>query len=164
MKFFGKSEIVQAGVVPTLVIGRNQLIGIVEKVRNKILEWSLDLEKHGVLGEGLNFTKKEVQKAQGLTVNIGNFTGVLGDVTNAHVQIGDYNSIRTELKKAGIPLSERAELEDILDELPKTEGDERKGLLKKGMEWVRRNGPAIGVLSETIRKWFEPSSGGGNFY
>ena len=55
------------------------LIGILDAVRTKVLDWSLDLEKAGIVGEGLSFSSKEKNMAQSITVN-GN-VGVLGNAT-----------------------------------------------------------------------------------
>lgn len=155
IKYFGHSESFQLGIIPTLVVGRNQLIGIVESVRNTILNWSLELEGKGILGEGLTFSQEEVKRASNITFNIDNFAGVIGTVSNAELQIGDYNSLHSDLKRYGVPQSERNELEEILDELPSASETDRKTLLKRGAEWVMRNANSIGTLSETLRKWFE---------
>ena len=153
--FFGDSEAFRLGMVPTLVVSKNQFIGIIESVRNSILNWSLELESKGILGEGLTFSKEEVGRASTTTFNIGNFAGVIGNVSNSELQIGDYNSLHNDLKRCGVSQRERNELEQILDELPAASGNQRKTLLKKGSEWVMRNASSIGTLSETLRKWFE---------
>ncbi|WP_454063561.1 AbiTii domain-containing protein [Candidatus Nitrospira salsa] len=153
--FFGQSESFRLGMVPTLLVGKNQLIGMVESVRNRILNWSLEVEGQGILGEGLTFSREEVKRASNITFNIDNFAGVIGNVSNAELQIGDYNSLHSDLKRYGVPQSERNELEEILDNLPSASETERKTLLKKGTEWVMRNANSIGTLSETLRKWFE---------
>ncbi|MDR4493090.1 MAG: hypothetical protein AB7P17_15280 [Nitrospirales bacterium] len=152
---FSDSEFYRLGMVPTLLVGKNSVVGILEAVRNKILTWSLDLEKNGILGEDLTFSKKEVQAASNVTYNIENFSGVLGNISNGQIQIGDYNSIHAELKKLGISQTERNILEEILDQLPKATDNQRDGLLQKGRDWLMRNASSLGTLSETIRKWFE---------
>lgn len=150
-KIFSKSPEYQMGMIPTLLVGHAQLYGILEAVRNKILEWSLELEAKGIMGDGLTFTKDEVKKASHITYNIGTFSGVLGNVTSSQLQIGDYNSIHSDLKSLGIPQNERNELEKILDEMPRANKIEKDTLAKKGLAWVMRNAPALGALSDTIR-------------
>ena len=61
--------------------------------------------------------RREVDESDRRTLNIHHFTRVLGNVTNSVVNVYDYNSIRSELKRLNISRSERSELEDILDEL-----------------------------------------------
>jgi hypothetical protein len=64
-------------------IGRSQLWNIVEQVRNLILNWSLELEKAGVLGEDMHFSEQEKGDAKPVTQQffIQN-VGVLGSVTD----------------------------------------------------------------------------------
>jgi hypothetical protein len=55
-------------------------------VRNAILDWSLKLEKAGILGNGLMFSTEEKQMAHDPTTNITighveNFSGVAGSVS-----------------------------------------------------------------------------------
>ena len=52
-------------VDPTQValrIDRSALAGILDGVRNQILEWSLKLEKAGILGQGISFLKASVAR------------------------------------------------------------------------------------------------------
>lgn len=66
------------------------LVGVVDAVRNVILDWSLTLEKNGILGEGMSFSKQDKDKAheQSVSYHIGsieNFTGALGNVSGGQV-------------------------------------------------------------------------------
>jgi len=152
------SRVIDTPTPPTRIISSSQFAGILGTVRNIVLEWSLKLESDGVLGKDLTFTEKEKQKVSSTTYNIQNFVGVLGEVKSEKIQIGDYNSIHSELKKCGVSQSERNELEDILDNLKNTKKDtEKKSLIKKGMGWLKRNAPTIGALSEIIRSWITNS-------
>jgi hypothetical protein len=63
------------------------LSGIVEAVRDVILDWSLELEKSGIKGEGMSFSKEDKAKAHapGVTYQINkieNFTGNMGAVSD----------------------------------------------------------------------------------
>ena len=155
MRFFGNSEEFRLGIIPTLIVGKEQIFGILESVRNEILNWSLELERRGILGDGMTFSQEDIRKAGSITFNISNFSGVLGDVTSSNFQIGNYNTIHEQLKKLGVSQSERNELEDILDNIKSSDTENRKSLIKRGTEWLSRNGTIIGALSETIRGWFE---------
>ena len=143
------------GLPIALVADRSQLTKVVEAVRNTILEWSLKLEKAGILGEGMTFSREETKKAAITTFNIQNVTGIVGSVTDGNIQFGDYNSIHSNLKQLGVPQAERNELlEDILDELRTAKAEKKPSLLKRGIDWVNRNKETIGTLAETIRGWF----------
>jgi hypothetical protein len=88
------------GMPPVLIVGQAQIYGIVDAVRNGILEWSLKLEKDGILGAESTFSREEKEKAQAssTTYNIQKFVGVMGTVHSNVLQIGDFNSIHAELK------------------------------------------------------------------
>jgi len=45
--------------VPYSTVERSQLCGILDAVRNTILNWSLKLEEDGITGEGMSFSPKE---------------------------------------------------------------------------------------------------------
>ena len=152
---FAKSPGYQMGMVPTVLLAPTQVFGILDAVRNTVLEWSLRLERDGILGEGMAFSPDEKQRAGQITYNITNFTGVLGNVVAESLQIGDYGAIHGELKRRGVSQDERNELEQILDELPNAPADKRTSLLAQGGEWLKRNAPTIGALSDVIRGWFE---------
>jgi hypothetical protein len=152
---FGRTEEYRLGLVPTLIVDKTSLTGILEAVRNLVLDWSLRLEQEGVLGEGFTFSQDEKARATHVTYNINNFNGVLGNVTDSNLTVGNYNAVRQELIAKGIPAEERAELEEILDQAPSAAGNERKALAARGMAWLAKNGAMLGTLSDSIRGWFE---------
>jgi len=101
IRIFGDTEEFRHGMIPTLVLEKTHLFGILETVRNIVLKWSLKLGQDGIMGEGMTFTGEEVHKASTATYNIRNFTGILGNVDSSQVQIGDYNGIHAEPKRPG---------------------------------------------------------------
>lgn len=48
---------------PTRHISKAAVAGVIDGVRNTVLDWSLQLEKDGILGEGLVFSAKEKEVA-----------------------------------------------------------------------------------------------------
>jgi fructose-specific phosphotransferase system component IIB len=44
------------------------LFNIIDGVRNSVLDWSIKLERLGVVGHGLSFTPAEVQRAQAMSI------------------------------------------------------------------------------------------------
>lgn len=108
----------------------NKLKHIVTIVRNKILNWSLELEAKGIFGMGLLFTQNE-RDAAPMTVNNTNiFNGAVnnagaigaGNSGNMHqqnsIQAGDISSLERELKKHGFNDEDMRELKQIVDESP----------------------------------------------
>lgn len=81
---------------PKLVFSKAQVQGIVEMARNKILEWALDLEARGIIGEGLSFTPEEKQAVQH-HFHISNVTG-------SQIQISSSGSTQTQANQEGADL------------------------------------------------------------
>lgn len=54
---------------PSLHIPLHNLVRILDVTKTKIMEFALDLESKGILGEGIRFTKAEEQLAQSITYN-----------------------------------------------------------------------------------------------
>jgi hypothetical protein len=68
------------GVVYTDVgvhIGENAFVSIIDRVRNTVFDWALDLERAGITGEGISFTMAEMQKAGAASITIGTMHGNL---------------------------------------------------------------------------------------
>jgi hypothetical protein len=126
---------------------------IIEHVRNRLLEWALELEKKGVLGENMSFNETEKQTAQNITVNkIEKFTGVLGNVSHSHFAIYDYSSIHKTIKECGVPVAERNQLEEIMDGLKEGDVTKKKGWIEKGKDWIIKNQKFLGASASVVRE------------
>ena len=117
------------------VMGRSAIAGILDAVRNLILDWALKLEKAGVKGEGIFFSKEDLEKAQtaGTTYSIGhieNFAGSIGNLSdNVSIMTQQANGFSSEnilelvskiekhLKEAELPLTKEQEVQKITSEL-----------------------------------------------
>lgn len=62
----------------SLFVPQTSIVKIVDAVRNSLLNWSLQLEADGVLGEALAFTEKEKSVATSASYNVNNFFGPVG--------------------------------------------------------------------------------------
>jgi hypothetical protein len=129
-----------------------KLDGLLSAVRDKLLDWSLELETRGITGENMSFDEKERKSAQGHVFNIQHFTGVLGDVSHSSVQVYDYSSLHQTLKQQNVPQQERNELENIMDGLKTAEADKKQSLLEKGRAWVVKNQEFLGASASIVRK------------
>lgn len=88
-----------------LSIPTSEVKSALQAIRDRLLDWALDLEKRGITGEDMNFDEKEKQAAASQTFNIGNignFSGVLGNATNSPVTLYDYSSVYQLLKDKGV--------------------------------------------------------------
>jgi hypothetical protein len=72
-----------------LHVSPGALFGILDGVRNRVLDWAISLEKAGILGDGLKFTPTEKEAAKVMTTgnvyHIQGNIGVLGDVAHSTV-------------------------------------------------------------------------------
>lgn len=79
------------------VISPIQYRGILDAVRTGVLEWALDLEGRGIVGEGMTFTPKEKQTVQEQHYHISNVSG-------SQIQIGSSGSTQTQASTTGADL------------------------------------------------------------
>jgi hypothetical protein len=75
---------IRAPSPPMLLIAATQMVGVIDTVRNIVLNWSLRLEHDGILGEGLSFSLEEKILAAQQIYHINNF---FGSVTGSQTEI-----------------------------------------------------------------------------
>lgn len=87
---------------PTLVVPQTNLTGILSRVRNAILNWSLALEQQGILGAGLSFTPHEREVAAAASYNVNNFFGPVGSPNiQQDVEHATQDSVSAEVDVTG---------------------------------------------------------------
>lgn len=157
---------------PVRTVGVNQIAAIIDVVRTKILNWSLELEAEGILGEGMTFSREEKDKARSV-ISIRNFQGVLGDVTNSTISQdldftvvrGDFQSLRDLLVKRGLTHTDLDKLECAIAEDPTPESTEKFGKNVSGWigkmiskaaagAWDITAGAAGGLLCDAIGRYY----------
>lgn len=141
---------------PRIVIqfGRGSIISILDAVRNMVLDWAIEMEKKGVLGDGMSFDHQEkIQAKQAMTTfhigSIGNFVGNMGSgntsgdviasietVKKVKELIKQIKSSQDDLMKSGVDgeqlLSKIAEIEETINA-----SQPEKGRLKRLLEDTR---------------------------
>lgn len=129
-------EWLKSPLQPTLLVASNQIDGILQVVRNIILNWSLELESRGILGEDMTFTSEEQQAAKKIqSINIENFQGVLGDVKhstvtqnlNMDVRKGDFDSLAAYLRSVKVEEAQIADLKERINQEPTPQGKDKLG-------------------------------------
>lgn len=126
-------QLASVDLQPTLVIGRVQFVGILNAVRNNILNWSLELEQKGILGEGMSFSNEEKKLAHQISYNITNNIGSMQNsqlqqdssgamqTLNATTELGDLKALVEELKaiieKEQVPQEQTQELQEAVETL-----------------------------------------------
>jgi AbiTii len=86
---------------PTLQISGASIVGILDAVRNRILEWTLELERAGNTGVGMTFSNEERTAMTAVTYQ---FTNNIEAMNNSQIQqhSSGSQSMRAELDVAGI--------------------------------------------------------------
>lgn len=79
---------------PALTFSPVQLEGVIDTVRSRILDWALDLEGRGIIGEGMSFTHKEKQAMQEQHYHFG-------DISGSQIQIGTSASTQSQESHGG---------------------------------------------------------------
>lgn len=79
---------------PVISLSTVQIQGILEKVRNRILDWALSLEGRGIIGEGMSFTPQEKQAVQEQHYHFGNVSG-------SQIQISSNGSTQSQANTTG---------------------------------------------------------------
>jgi hypothetical protein len=109
-----------APLYPIRVIARSEIAGIPDAVRTTVLEWALRLEREGIVGEGISFSRAERELAASSSqITITNFQGVFGNVSNSsvtqnleiNVRRKDFDSLKAYLERQGIEQSDLELLE-----------------------------------------------------
>ncbi|MFC5371411.1 hypothetical protein ACFPIF_02530 [Brevundimonas faecalis] len=71
---------------------KNVFTDILDQVRTRVLDWALELEKAGIMGEGVSFSPVEKERAANVNITVGTMSGNLmaGDVSgpNARANMG----------------------------------------------------------------------------
>lgn len=138
---------------PRIVIqfGRGSVISVLDSVRNMVLDWAIQMEKKGVLGDGMSFDPQEkIQAKQAMTTfhigSIGNFVGNMGagntsgDIV-ASIEaiqkikdvIDQIKSSQNELVRSGVDGNQlSSKIEEIEDAVnaPQPEKGRLRGLLE----------------------------------
>lgn len=70
-----------------LHVPRNAYAAVLDRVRTLVLEWALELEQRGIMGEGLSFNDDERRRAAAAPINIGSVSG-----PNARLNINSNDS------------------------------------------------------------------------
>jgi len=76
----------------SLFVQPTTITKVIDTIRNIILNWALNLEEDGILGENLSFSEKEKENATRSVQNINNF---YGPVDNSQIAQGNHELSQT---------------------------------------------------------------------
>lgn len=112
------------GLIPKIIFGKHQFIGILDSVKTKILQWALDLERKGIVGEDMTFNENEQRAAEHITINnyirhaeYSNFQQGVTNSMNIESNNGDninlIKSFLEELKEISTKIEDLADRNEI---------------------------------------------------
>lgn len=131
-----------------------QIAGVVDAVRNVVLDWALELEKKGISGEGMTFSFDEKREAKEVSHNyfIQN-AGVVGNVSD-QAQVRNQQSVQININIAALqdvvgqarahlsdlPEPTRTSLEPLLADIEQEikAGNGNQGRLRELVESAKR--------------------------
>lgn len=133
-----------------LSISSHLLLSIVEKVKNALLEWTIQLESEGILGDNMKFNQEEKNIAKSIPQQINNYYGTVvnGDVCKSQMISGNNNTntfnssavkdaaneIQESLKTETISEEDKANALELLEEISaKLEKNKKPGVIKAAL-------------------------------
>jgi len=129
------------------------IIAMVEEVKNRLGDWSTELEKQGILGENMSFREEEKTSAKNQVFNIQNMSGgFIGDPSHSTVSVTSYGNVLSLLESSAAPQVEKDELKRILQDLEQATPERKPALREKITAWLTKNGEFIGGMLGGILK------------
>nr|WP_242848116.1 hypothetical protein [Ruminococcus sp. HUN007] len=123
IEFFNKASDIDLPTNFTYHVSRASVADVIEKVKNTLLEWTLKLEKEGIIGENMSFNEKEKEQAKSIPQTINNYYGntnvVNGSAEHSQIISGNNNKITVsyeEFKKELDKIEESIHKDDKLSE------------------------------------------------
>lgn len=140
---------------PAVLISKTQIHGLVDKVRNTVLEWALGLEEQGIMGEGMSFSQEEQRQASNVTLHVASLGSVIGTMQNSQIQQGTHNSTQTYTQTLDLDAVARVlgELRSRLDEaqLPVEEAAQVKSDIACVETQLAAPKPNVNIIRESLR-------------
>lgn len=149
---------------PTLTTDKAKIIGVLEAIRKKILDWTLELQQQSILGEGMSFSVEEKTKAHQLTYQI---TNNIGSMHNSQLQQDSAHATQS----LNVTETNQADLKKFVDELKaiadslsldqeqKQELNEHIAILESQSKSTKPNSVIIKESGRTIRNLIEGAMG-----
>jgi hypothetical protein len=146
---------------PFFQIQKTALIYIVDAVRNRILDWTLEMEAKGILGENLSFSKEEKTAASTVVFNIENMNHSQIQHASPHAsQSFETTTIQfRELEELSKSIGETAKNIE-LDDLNKSQINLDLETLRMQIKAPKPNSGIIKESLLSLQRIFENSIGG----
>lgn len=140
---------------PFKEVGRGVLAEIIDNVRQLLLDWSLSLERQGIMGEGMTFSNMEKQSA-GTIISIGSIqhmNGAIGSFVNSSINLPDITEIHTQIVQAGIDEFEAARFMDMLNAAREGTPEKQREARSTAQSWLVKNAVPLGSLAVQLAQY-----------
>jgi hypothetical protein len=146
-------------------VSRAAMANIVSSVETTILNWALQLEVDGVLGDGLSFTSEERAAAAERSYDVTNF---YGPVSTAQVQQASPGALQSKLDVESVEtLIDRVEKEldrHVADEETRAEAVSDIRTIRAQLDSPRPKESVIRASLHSLQRVLESAAGGGAAY
>lgn len=140
---------------PAVILSKTQIHGLVDKVRNTVLEWALRLEEQGITGEGMSFSAEEQRQAGSVTFHVGHLGNLIGSMQDSQIQQETTGSSQSFTKTLDLEAVARVigELRERLGEARLEPDDARQveSNLASVEAQLAAPRPNVGIIRESLR-------------
>ena len=152
-------------------LSKHQVKAVIDRVRSRLLEWTLELEKQGILGEGLLFSKEETAAAKQLSQPINYYYGnvIQGDISSSQIVSGNKNTvefsygavsnslteINDQLENEQIAQEDKDQIKELIDEIQtKIKEKKKPGVVRAALIGLKDFSISVGanVVAALITK------------
>lgn len=143
-------SIMEVRMEPVLTVSSAALVGILSAVKNLVLDWSLEMEKSGIIGENMSFSQKERENATSIThqFNIQN-VGVLGDLREHSSATINQNALAEADLKSIQQIMEQ--LFSQLSSFPASAQEELRPLIKEVQKEIQEASPSTEIIKRSLK-------------
>lgn len=143
---------------PVLEMHPSQLAGILDAVRNRVLDWSLNLEQEGILGQGFSFSEAEQGKASNAP-SVINITGVqtignvVGSATQSTINHGQLDTLDADLVRHGFTPEQRNEISQMIRDYQTASQDQKWKKAASVAKWAVEQSDKLGALGSVVLRF-----------
>ncbi|MDR9404218.1 MAG: hypothetical protein RI580_12340 [Halothece sp. Uz-M2-17] len=131
---------------PIRLVSSGALATVIDCVRTTVLDWSINLENEGILGEGMVFSMEEKDKAsKSQNIHIHSFSGILGDVSGSNqieqritqtINPGNFQALSDAVRQLGADETDITDLKSAIASDPQPTSSKDLGLQTR--DWIGR--------------------------
>lgn len=140
---------------PSIILSKTHIHGLLDRVRNTILEWALGLEERGVTGDGMSFSVEEQRQASNVTLHVAHVGNLIGSMHDSQIQQDTHKSSQSYNKSLDLEAVARL-VEEIQNRLQEAQLDsEDEAQLMSDLDCIATQlnapKPNSSIIKESLR-------------